>query len=47
VRAWKGIVRAVACSHASEAIARAVVGAENIRREVAQNAAPCYFLQRA
>jgi hypothetical protein len=43
VRAREGIVRAVACSRASEAIARAVVGAGNIRREIAQNAAPRYI----
>jgi hypothetical protein len=43
VRAREGIVRAVACSRASEAIARVVVRAGNIRREIAQNAAPRYI----
>jgi hypothetical protein len=43
VRAGEGIVQAVACSRASEAIARAVVRAGNIRREIAQNAVPPYI----
>jgi hypothetical protein len=43
VCALEGIVRAVACSHASEAIARAVFGAGNIMREIAQNVAPRYI----
>jgi hypothetical protein len=43
VRAGEGIIRAVACSRTSKAIARAVVGARNIRREIAQNAASGYI----
>jgi hypothetical protein len=43
VRAREGIVRAVACSRASEVIARAVVGVGNIRYKIAKNAALCYI----